>query len=497
MDVKKIALVLGFLLASGPSLLQAGAHMTIVNADPATSGMNDATPATPVGGNPGTTLGQQRLNAVQRAADIWGGILDSPVEIRIQVRFVSLSCTSDTAVLANSSTIQVVSDFTANAGFPGPEFPGTWYPTALANRRAGRDLMPGNANTNADDITTHINSTLGQTGCGFDWYYGFDNQHGAKVDLIATLLHEFAHGFGFATNVDPSTGIEFQSRPDIFERNILDTTSGKLWTDMTNVERGISATNTGHLVWAGAAVTVTAPTVLEGTPTLNVSAPAAVAGTYTIGLAEFGPAIDATGVSGTLVAALDPADTTGPTTFDACSPITNASAVAGRIALVDRGNCNFVVKTMNAQDAGAIAVVVADNRVESLPPGMAGVDPSITIPTISVSQADGAALRGSLGSTVTVRILLDPTRLAGTDSTGHVRLYAPNPIEPGSSISHWDTTAFPNLLMEPNVSSDLSHGVDLTLPALRDIGWYPDFAARTTPTLVHRTHTPHLEAPRP
>ena len=54
--------------------------------------MNDATPATPVGGNPGTTLGQLRLNAVQRAADIWGGILDSPVEIRIQVRFVSLSC---------------------------------------------------------------------------------------------------------------------------------------------------------------------------------------------------------------------------------------------------------------------------------------------------------------------------------------------------------------------------------------------------------------------
>ena len=228
-----------------------------------------------------------------------------------------------------------------------------------------------------------------------------------------------------------------------------------------------------------------------------MTAPAAVAGAYTIGLADFGPAIDSTGVSGTLVAALDPADTVGPTTFDACSPITNTSAVAGKIALVDRGNCTFVVKTKNAQDAGAIAVVVADNRVESLPPGMAGVDPSITIPTVSVSQADGAALRASLGSTVTVRILLDPTRLAGTDSTGHLRLYAPNPIESGSSISHWDTTAFPNLLMEPNVSSDLSHSVDLTLPALRDMGWYPDIPAQATPTPVHRTHTPHVQPPRP
>jgi hypothetical protein len=51
-------------------------------------------------------------------------------------------------------------------------------------------------------------------------------------------------------------------------------------------------------------------------------------------------------------------------------------------------------------------------------------------------------------------------------------LYAPNPVEPGSSISHWDTSAHPNLLMEPNLSSDLQHNVDLTLPLLRDIGWF-------------------------
>lgn len=484
-------------LAACPSLLTAGAHITIVNADIAGQGMNDTTAMAPVGGNPGTTLGELRLNAVQRAADIWGGILDSPVEIRIQARFADLGCTTNSATLASTGSIQLSSDFTPDPGFPGPEFAGTWYPTALANRRAGRDLIPGNQNTNADDIATRINSKLGQSGCGFEWYYGFDDQHGSKIDLITTLLHEFAHGFGFATAVNPSTGFEFQSHPDVFERNILDTGAGKLWPDMTNAERAASATNTGKVAWAGAAVTATAPGILRGTPTLQVTAPAAVAGKYAIGLATFGPALNAAGISGTLVAALDAADAAGPTTLDACSAITNASAVAGKIALADRGTCTFVSKTLNVQAAGAIAVVIADNVDGSPPPGLGGDDPTITISAVRITKADGATLRANLDAGVTVQLALDQSRLAGTEAGGHVLLYAPNPVESGSSISHWDTTAFPDLLMEPNVSSDLTHGVDLTLPALRDIGWYPDIPARDPVTLVHRTHTLHAQAPRP
>ena len=487
------------LLAACPSLLWAGAVITIVNSDPAGSGLNDATPATPVGGNPGSTLGQQRLNAAQRAADIWAGILDSPVPIRIQVRFAALTCNTTSAVLASTGAIQLLMDYTPSAGFPGPEFPGTWYPYALANRRAGHAilLIPGNQNSRSDDISTRINSSLGQAGCGFDWYYGFDDQHGAKVDLVTTLLHEYAHGYGFATAVDPTTGQEFQSRPDIFERNILDTTTGKLWPEMTATERLISATNTEHLAWVGAAATATAPAQLHGTPTLRATAPAAVAGLYAIGLADFGPAISEAGLSGTLVAALDPADSAGPTTFDACSPITNSFSIAGQIALIDRGMCTFVIKTLNAQAAGAIAVVVADNVDGSPPAGLGGSDPTITIPAVRITKADGATLRASLDAGVTIKLFLDPSRLAGTDGANHVLLFAPNPIQGGSSISHWDTTVVPNLLMEPSISSDLMHGVDMTLPALRDIGWYPDFAVRSPLTLIHRTHTPHTQPPRP
>ena len=65
--------------------------------------------------------------------------------------------------------------------------------------------------------------------------------------------------------------------------------------------------------------------------------------------------------------------------------------------------------------------------------------------------------------------------LAGADRSGRVLMYTPNPYQGGSSVSHFDTSAFPNLLMEPNINGDLTHNVmppwDLTLPLLKDIGW--------------------------
>jgi hypothetical protein len=493
------------LLIARPATLWAGAQITIVNSDAAGVGLNDTTSVTPVGGNAGTTLGQQRLNALQQVASIWGALLDSPVEIRVQVRFQDLPCTPTSVTLAQSGPIQAASDFIPGAGFPGPEFPATWYAIALANRRAGRDLIPGNPNS--DDISTEINSKIGQSGCSFGFYYGFDRQFGSNVDFISTLLHEFGHGFGFLTFVSLTTGAELtganpgtgviQSQPDVFERNILDESAGKLWTDMTNAERAASAINTGKVVWAGPAVTASAPGVLHGTPTLEVSAPVSVAGKYAVGLASFGPSPTDAGVAGQLVAALDPADPNGTSMFDACSSLTTASAVAGKVALVDRGTCTFVIKTKNAQAAGAIAIIIANNVDGNLPPGLGGSDPTITIPAVSITKADGAALRAALDAGVTVKLYLDATRLAGTDPSGRVLLYAPNPIQRGSSISHWDSSAFPDLLMEPSISSDGTHDVDLTLPALRDIGWYPDLVARDPVAPARRTHTAHAQAPRP
>jgi hypothetical protein len=140
---------------------------------------------------------------------------------------------------------------------------------------------------------------------------------------------------------------------------------------------------------------------------LVVSAPPAIAGTYYGGRAHFGAALTLAGVGGQIVQALDPAGDAGGagTTTDACSPLTNPGAVAGRIAFVDRGGCWFTEKVANAQAAGAIAVVVANDTAE-MPQlvTMTGVDPSIVIPSLFVSQFHGNAIRAQLGAGVTASL---------------------------------------------------------------------------------------------
>ncbi|HJZ10976.1 MAG TPA: hypothetical protein VJ521_02420, partial [Acidobacteriota bacterium] len=56
---------------------------------------------------------------------------------------------------------------------------------------------------------------------------------------------------------------------------------------------------------------------------------------------------------------------------------------------------------------------------------------------------------------------------------GNVRLYAPGTVAPGSSVSHWDTVATPNLLMEPFNTPDIRviDTLDLTPSQMNDVGW--------------------------
>jgi len=455
----------------------AAATITIVNTDGPNEGFNDRTPAKPIGRNNGKTIGQQRLIAFQFAASIWGATLTDNVEIKIQSAFNPLPCTASSGVLGSAGTIQILSDF------PGAVFSRTWYPTALANQLANTDLIPGASGTNADDIRAQFNSSLGGTNpdgtpclTGFGWYYGLDGKHGSNIDLVTVLLHEFAHGLGFASFVDETNGQQVKNRTDIFSRQLLDNTLGLTWDNMTPSQRKQSAINTRNIVWTGSHVTNNIPNVLQqGTPLLAVSSPAAIAANYQVGTASFGTPLASPGLNGELVQGLDPSDTAGPSATDGCSALTNASDVAGRIALLDRGTCAFVTKAKNAQNAGAIGVIVVDNRLEIPAPGMSGTDPSVTIPAVLISQPDGATIEAQLSGGVNATLGLDLSIRAGADANGRGLLWSPNPVQPGSSISHWDEIATPNQLMEPAINDDLTHMVtvpqDLTFELLRDLGW--------------------------
>jgi uncharacterized repeat protein (TIGR01451 family) len=112
-----------------------------------------------------------------------------------------------------------------------------------------------------------------------------------------------------------------------------------------------------------------------------------------VGTASFGTLI--AGESGPVALVDDGAGTTS----DGCSAVLNAAAVSGNIALIDRGTCNYTVKAANAQAAGAIGVLIANN-VAGDPPEMGGIDASIVIPVLSITQGLGASIKSELGAGV-------------------------------------------------------------------------------------------------
>jgi hypothetical protein len=477
----RLALLLAASIAVAPSAFGA-ATITIVNGDGAGIGFNDATVVAPVGGNTGTTRGSQRLIAFQAAADKWGATLTSGVVISVYATWEALACSATSAVLGSAGATTIWRDFT------GAPATGHWYSVALANKITGSDLDPDPVPSDGlihADIRARFNVNLGNVGClsGTPFYLGLDNLHGpSAVDLVTVLTHEFGHGLGFQTFTSGSTGAQQSGFPSIWDDFLFDNTTGLTWTAMTAPQRVTSALNTRKLAWNGSNVTAAVPSVLSlGVPLLNVIVPAAVAGKYDVGTAGFGPALSSPGVTAEIMPVVD----TAPNLGLACIALSalNAAAVNGKIALVDRGICTFKTKAKNAQDAGAVGVIIMNNVVGSPPPGL-GDDATVTgvvNPTISVTQADGNTLKAALAtrsrshSGMFANLGVDLTVRAGVDASGRALLYTPNPFQSGSSVSHWDTIAFPNQLMEPAINGDLTHEVtppnDLTFPLLQDIGW--------------------------
>jgi hypothetical protein len=467
------------------------ATITIASRDPAGVGFNDPTPVAPLGGNPGTTLGEQRMNVYRYVADIWEQNLQSNVNITVSAGWEALTCTASSAVLGSAGAWNIWHDFAGGV-------PGTWYPQALANKLYGANLSDGHPDDGSGygnvDIKTQFNINLGNPGCltGSPFYLGLDGNAGSKINFVETLLHELGHGLGFSVlSVQTSTGKRLSADgsaltdtglPSIWEGFMYDNTANKTWLAMTSVERKASAINPLKLAWNGPN-SVAGATFLKPVPVVKTASPApGGTGMFDYNASSFGPPITNPGALGVLAVLATQPGETGP----GCDPFNaaNAAAAAGKVAIISRGNCTFAVKVKNAQNAGAIGVLLANNTTGALAPG--GADSTITIPSAGISQADGDTLKAAVTAAipygsrsrpgaVTASFGSDASRIAGADTSGRPLLYTPSTLASGSSVSHWDVSATPNLLMEPNINSDLGTILvppkDLTVPLLKDIGW--------------------------
>jgi hypothetical protein len=244
------------------------------------TGFDDTTPMAPEGGNPGLTLGDARKNVLREAGRIWGTLLVSNVRISVQAQFVdNQDCMDTMATLASAGATALFRNFTGAA-------PNTFYVSPLANAIAGRDLDPAKP-----DINVNINSKVnGNSTClsGRRFYYGFDHNTASitprGIDLLAVALHELAHGFGFASEID-LTGdtagqtIDGSGAVTGYVQQIFDEQLVRAWPMLTPAERVQSASRTGLLAWNGPSTNAQASRFLSGVTSqrrLQLNAPAMI-----------------------------------------------------------------------------------------------------------------------------------------------------------------------------------------------------------------------------
>lgn len=441
--------------------LTCAAEIVLVVTDASGVGFRDASAANPAAGGNGTdTLGAQRLRVVERAAEIWADRLVSPVPIRIEIRMEAQECGADGTTLASAGPVDLA------ANFSGAPRANTSYHIAQANALARSDLSTRN-----NDIRATFNVRL-DSGCSptsVGWWYGLDPTVPVPADRIAMLpvaLHELAHGLGFSAPYDLETGSHFGTHPPVWANHLYDLQMTRHWRNLSASERVTSARNDPHLVWTGERVNRMAGGLAGDLELAATYARGAVGPYRELGLAEFGPDPSSLSLEAQVVRVNDGVGIGS----DGCqTPFANGDRLAGRFALIDRGECTFVEKVTNAQAHGAAGVIIANN-VDGANTGMAGVNPDITIPAVMITRDQGRGLRAALPRPM-VRMRLARSAVSSAVAQGCLRMYAPAELRTGSSVSHFHSQAFPNLLMEPSISRQLFDALDFTYDLFVDIGW--------------------------
>ncbi|MDB6017563.1 MAG: hypothetical protein JWR19_2052, partial [Pedosphaera sp.] len=215
-----------------------GVPMAITYTDAAGTGFFDNTARTPIGGNTGTTLGQQRRNVLEAVANRWGQTLEGNQTIQIQAHWLG----QGSSILASASPL----GFSFN--FAGAPVANVAYPYPLANQLAGTDLDPASA-----DILVNCNSDWDAGVNAPDlrkWYYGFDGaRSGQDFDFYSTMLHEMAHGLGYISWLNQNGSYQ-NNKPTIYDTFLINSI-GQGLVSLTQAERA-SAAISSNLFFIGA-----------------------------------------------------------------------------------------------------------------------------------------------------------------------------------------------------------------------------------------------------
>ena len=226
-------------------------------------------------------------------------------------------------------------------------------------------------------------------------------------DVVA---HEWGHAYTQFTH-----NLIYQWQPGALNESYSD-----IWGELVDQINGAGTDTPGPVRTVDTCSTHTA-----GRPLLTINSPPAIAGDCPTAGAAFGPSFPSAGLTGNVVLALDGTGPGDTSTENGCTPLTNAAAVSGNIALIYRGACTFVTKVVNAEAAGAVAVIIANNVPGAAPFTMSGTDPGLITPSAMTTFEHGNLIKGQLPLgpvNVTIRDTAGPREdsyrwLMGEDAT--------------------------------------------------------------------------------
>ncbi|GAA4352815.1 hypothetical protein GCM10023185_12840 [Hymenobacter saemangeumensis] len=290
-----------------------------------------------------------------------------------------------------------------NATTHGWHFDGT---TTFANTRGNNvNAYTDLGGTDPTSPTTYAPSTTAVPSLTFSYPRDFnvsptstaDNRNNAVTNLFYwnNIIHDVLYQYGFneasgnfqVTNL----GRGGSSGADAVRAEALDG-SGTNNANMSTPADG-SAPRMQMFLW-------------DGPPTTRVNSPSGIAGDYYSVESSFSTANKLINVGPKTGALQYYNDATGGT-HEACTANT-ANVLTGKIAVIYRGNCGFTVKVKEAQNRGAIAVLMINNQPGE-PIGMGGTDNTITIPAVMISQDNGVIITNAMASgTVNVTLLATP-----------------------------------------------------------------------------------------